>query len=149
MASLVRWSSRVAAGERPADAARAAVAELGRPERLAAALAAELAPLNAHRTGLLLLVGGPVVGAAWIAARSPTLDWWDRAEQALRAVPAYPVLSGAGGARGARRGGRGRTVGPEVAAARFGERTGGAVCRPRLCGRRRAVARRGRLDDDR
>jgi hypothetical protein len=84
--------SRVAAGERPADAARAAVAELGRPEGLAADLAAELAPLSAHRTGLLLLVGGPVVGMAWIAARSPALDWWDRAEQALRAVPAYPVL---------------------------------------------------------
>ena len=84
--------SRVAAGEQPADAARAAVAELGRPETLAAALAAELAPLSAHRTGLLLLVGGPIVGVAWIAARSPTPDWWDRAEQALRAVPAYPIV---------------------------------------------------------
>jgi hypothetical protein len=84
--------SRVVAGERPADAARAAVAELGRPEGLAAALAAELAPLSAHRIGLLLLVGGPVVGVAWMASRSPSLDWWDRAEQALRAVPAYPVL---------------------------------------------------------
>lgn len=84
--------SRVAVGERPADAAWAAVAELGRPERLAAALAAELAPLTAHRTGLLLLVGGPVVGAAWIAAGAPAADWWDRAEQALRAVPAYPMM---------------------------------------------------------
>jgi hypothetical protein len=84
--------SRVAAGERPVDAARAAVAELGRPAAIAAALTAELAPLSAHRTGLMLLVGGPVVGVAWIAAGSPTLDWWDRVEQALRAVPAYPVL---------------------------------------------------------
>lgn len=56
--------SRMADGASAFEAAREALTELGPAEDLAAAMAAEIVPLTAHRTGLLLLVSGPVVGLA-------------------------------------------------------------------------------------
>lgn len=84
--------SRMADGASASAAARAALTELGAAEDLAASMAAEIAPWSAHRTGLLLLIGGPVVGLAWVAASPPAAGPWDRVEQALLAVPPYPVL---------------------------------------------------------
>jgi hypothetical protein len=84
--------SRMVDGASAADAVRSALTELGPAEDLAAAMAAEIAPLSAHRTGLLFLVAGPVVGLVWVASSPPAVGPWDRVEQALLAVPLYPVL---------------------------------------------------------
>jgi hypothetical protein len=56
----------VAAG--PAAAARAAIAEFGDAETVAAAFRPELATRQARRTGIALLASGPVVGGCWLAA---------------------------------------------------------------------------------
>ena len=84
--------SRMADGASASEATRAALTELGAAEDLATSMAAEVAPWSAHRTGLFLLVGGPVVGLTWVAASPPAASPWDRVEQALLAVPPYPVL---------------------------------------------------------
>jgi hypothetical protein len=55
-------------GLSPDDAARAAVAEFGEPTAMAAALRTEVRLACARRTGLRLMVTGPVVGLLWIAA---------------------------------------------------------------------------------
>ena len=51
-----------------AAAARAAITEFGDPTELAAEFAGELAGVTAHRVGLALILTGPLVGAAWLAA---------------------------------------------------------------------------------
>jgi hypothetical protein len=84
--------SRMADGASGVEAARAALSELGPADDLATAMAAEIAALGAHRTGLFLLIGGPVVGLAWVASTPSAAGPWDRVEQALGAVPLYPVL---------------------------------------------------------
>ena len=56
------------AGLNPAQAARAAIDEFGRPDRVAAGFRAELAAAQARRTALGLLAVGPLTGAVWVAA---------------------------------------------------------------------------------
>jgi hypothetical protein len=51
-----------------AEATAAAIAEFGDPARVAAAFGPELAAVQARRVALGLLVTGPLVGLAWIAA---------------------------------------------------------------------------------
>ncbi|HEY6593953.1 MAG TPA: hypothetical protein VI011_07560 [Asanoa sp.] len=81
----------IAADVAPAAAAAAAIAELGAADDLAAGYAAELAPRAAHRTGLALILSGPVVGSAWLAA-GPAADLPGRFTALLTAVPLYPLL---------------------------------------------------------
>jgi hypothetical protein len=70
-----------AAGLDPAGAARAAVAEFGRPARVASGFRAELAVARARRTALTLLATGPMVGILWLSAalashvRTPPWRW--------------------------------------------------------------------------
>jgi HAAS domain-containing protein len=52
----------------PAEAAAAAIAEFGDPGTVAAAFGPELGAVQARRVALGLLVTGPLVGLAWIAA---------------------------------------------------------------------------------
>ena len=51
-----------------AEATAAAIAEFGDPDTVAAAFGPELAAVQARRVALGLLVTGPLVGLAWIAA---------------------------------------------------------------------------------
>jgi hypothetical protein len=55
-------------GASPAAAAHRAVAEFGDPRALAAAFVRQLGPAVAHRAGLALIITGPFVGSAWVAA---------------------------------------------------------------------------------
>jgi hypothetical protein len=92
----------MADGASATDTARAALAELGAAENLAASMAAEVAPWSAHRTGLLVVVGGPVVGwrALRPARRRPARGTGSRRcsrFRRTRAVPAALIaLTGAG-----------------------------------------------------
>lgn len=56
------------AGLAPAQAARAAIDEFGRPDRVAAGFRPELAAAQARRTAVTLLAAGPLTGAVWFAA---------------------------------------------------------------------------------
>ncbi len=70
-----------AAGLDPVAAARAAIAEFGRPERVAGGFRAELAAARARRTALTLLATGPLIGTLWLSAalashvRTPPWRW--------------------------------------------------------------------------
>lgn len=55
-------------GLAPAEAARAAIAEFGRPDRVASGFRAELAAIQARRTALALLAAGPLTGVLWASA---------------------------------------------------------------------------------
>jgi hypothetical protein len=55
------------AGLPPAQAALAAIAELGDPAQVAAGFRAEIAASQARRVAVTLLVTGPLVGVLWIA----------------------------------------------------------------------------------
>jgi hypothetical protein len=57
-----------ARGCSPQEATAAAIAEFGDPPMVAAAFGPELAAVQARRVALGLLVTGPLVGLAWIAA---------------------------------------------------------------------------------
>jgi len=56
------------AGLSPAQAARAAIAEFGRPDQVARGFRAELAAAQARRTALALLATGPLIGVLWAGA---------------------------------------------------------------------------------
>jgi hypothetical protein len=56
------------AGLNPVQAADAAIAEFGSPERVAAGFRAELAAAQARRTAFTLMIIGPLTGALWFAA---------------------------------------------------------------------------------
>ena len=55
-------------GMSPAQAARAAIAEFGRPDRVAAGFRAELSTAQARRTAFILMTTGPAIGVLWAAA---------------------------------------------------------------------------------
>jgi HAAS len=57
-----------ARGCSPQEATAAAIAEFGDPDTVAAAFGPELAAVQARRVAVGLLVTGPLVGLAWIAA---------------------------------------------------------------------------------
>jgi HAAS domain-containing protein len=58
----------VAQGSSPQEATAAAIAEFGDPRMVAKAFAPELAAVQARRVAIGLLITGPLVGSAWIAA---------------------------------------------------------------------------------
>jgi hypothetical protein len=79
----------------PADeAAVAAVAEFGDPRELAANFAHQLAGSTAHRTGLALVVTGPMVGLTWVAAYAAHsgAGWREQIAAVLTAVPSLAVI---------------------------------------------------------
>jgi hypothetical protein len=55
-------------GMSPAQAARAAIAEFGRPDQVAAGFRAELSTAQARRTAFILMATGPAIGVLWAAA---------------------------------------------------------------------------------
>jgi hypothetical protein len=55
-------------GLNPAEAARAAICQFGRPEQVAGGFRAELAAAQARRTALALLLTGPLIGLLWAGA---------------------------------------------------------------------------------
>jgi hypothetical protein len=59
---------QLARGRSHPEATAAAIAEFGDPRTVAAAFGPELAAVQARRVALGLLVSGPLVGLAWIAA---------------------------------------------------------------------------------
>lgn len=81
---------RVDGGLDPVRAARAAVAEFGDPDTVAASFRGELTARAARRTGLALLVSGPLVGLAWLGAIVPPL-WPPRPVDLLGAHPLFVV----------------------------------------------------------
>jgi hypothetical protein len=84
---------RVARGEPAQAAATAAVAELGDPRTLAVAFARQLGLDAAHRLGAGLVVTGPLVGLAWVAARaSGGSDWPARVAGVLSANPLFVAI---------------------------------------------------------
>jgi hypothetical protein len=68
-------------GLSPAEAARAAIAEFGCPDQVAAGFGAELGAAQARRTALALLATGPLIGVLWASAGLashigiPPWDW--------------------------------------------------------------------------
>jgi hypothetical protein len=65
------WAATVAhqaRGLAPEQAARAAVAEFGAPQAVAAGFGPELAAASGRRVGLGLLSTGPLVGTSWLLA---------------------------------------------------------------------------------
>jgi hypothetical protein len=77
----------------PAVAARRAVDECGDPRRLAAQFAQQMLVGTSHRTGLALVISGPLVGvlwAAWWGAGVP--DWSAKLAAAVAGVPALPLI---------------------------------------------------------
>ncbi len=83
----------VCSGDDARQAAMEAVSECGDPHVLAAAFAAELAPTSAGRTGVGLLLGGPLVGLVWVAALGGQVAGWTaKVTAALSAVPVYPLI---------------------------------------------------------
>lgn len=84
-------AARVACGDDPQTAALAAVAEFGDPLVVSRAFARELAAESAHRIGLGLMVGGPLVGLLWVAT-SPGTGWAARIGATLSAVPVYSMF---------------------------------------------------------
>jgi hypothetical protein len=79
---------RLHAGDDLVTAARAAVAEFGEVDVVAASFHGELTAHLARRTGLVLLASGPLVGLAWLAALVPPL-WPPRPASLLSAHPLY------------------------------------------------------------
>ena len=67
------------AGLSPAQAARAAIAEFGRPDQVADGFRTELTATRARRTALGLMASGPLIGALWataaLASHLGTLPW--------------------------------------------------------------------------
>jgi hypothetical protein len=86
-------------GLSPEDAAAAAISEFGAPTVTAAAFDAEVRLITARRTGLRLMLTGPVVGLLWIGtavvigASAPVAPVW---LWAVLAVIALAVAVGAG-----------------------------------------------------
>jgi hypothetical protein len=87
-------------GLSPDDAAAAAISEFGAPMATAAAFDAEVRLITARRTGLRLMLTGPVVGLLWIgtavvigASARPVVPAW---LWAVLAVIALSVAIGAG-----------------------------------------------------
>lgn len=77
----------LAQGMAPAEAARAAIAEFGCPRMLAHQFTAVIAPAIARRTGLSLVLTGPLVGLAWAAALGDGSGWTERISSLLHAMP--------------------------------------------------------------
>jgi hypothetical protein len=62
----------------PEEAARAAVAEFGHPQAVAAGFGPELAAATGRRVGLGLLATGPLVGMSWLLLAAATWTWAGR-----------------------------------------------------------------------
>jgi hypothetical protein len=73
-------------------AERAAVAEFGDPRHLAAGFSAQLTVACARRTGLALVLSGPVVGIAWVLAFGPVTSVVSNVVGLLAAVPALALV---------------------------------------------------------
>ena len=91
-ALICATQTRIRAGEEPAAAATAAVAEFGDPAMLARQFAAALAPRMARRVGLTLIGSGPLVGLCWVAAIGSGPGLVSRIASALSVMPLLPVV---------------------------------------------------------
>ena len=85
--------AEVSLGVPPAAAARRAVEASGEAGRLAAELAGQMLVGTSHRTGLALVVSGPVVGLLWASWLGAGLTGWPaKVAAAVSNVPALPVI---------------------------------------------------------
>lgn len=82
----------IAAGKAPQVVTREALAGLGTPAMLAARFTAAIAPGLAWRTGMGLVLSGPLVGLAWVTASGRGQGWQDRISSVFSAVPGLPIL---------------------------------------------------------
>jgi len=85
-------ASHTARGLPPPEAASAAVAKFGSPATVAAALAPELATIQARRTLFALLITGPLVGVWWLLLLVPQ-TWPFRPVTLLAAIPVLPLIA--------------------------------------------------------
>jgi hypothetical protein len=82
---------RVEDGTSARDAAVAAVREFGDTATMAAAFNRQQLTVTGHRIGLGLVGTGPLVGLAWICARTDAgRDWPQRISETLSWSPLYP-----------------------------------------------------------
>ena len=84
--------SRQARNLTPAAAARAAVAEFGDPNTVAAGFGPELAAATGRRVGLALLSTGPLVGSSWLLLAAAT--WIRTGREPPAALGLVAVLVG-------------------------------------------------------
>ncbi len=80
------------AGLTKPEAESAAIEEFGESTDLAAEFAQALAPGIARRVGLALVLSGPMVGLAWVAAFGHGIDWMTRITSVLVRMPYFPVV---------------------------------------------------------
>ncbi len=79
------------AGVDSVEAARLALAEFGDPVTVATSFRDELTAHLTRRVGVVLLVSGPLVGVAWLAALVPPL-WPPRPADLLSTHPLYLIV---------------------------------------------------------
>jgi hypothetical protein len=85
--------ARVQGGQSPAEAAHAAVDEFGEPNEVAAAFARQMLTTTAHRTGVSLVMSGPIVGLVWASAwGAHTTSWSGKIDAVLSGVRGLPLL---------------------------------------------------------
>ncbi|WP_020525274.1 hypothetical protein [Catelliglobosispora koreensis] len=82
----------VAAGHSPALAAHDAVSRFGTPRLLAGQFAAAIMPGMARRTGLGLIISGPLIGGVWLAAAGHGPGLPARIVSVLDMAPVLPLL---------------------------------------------------------
>jgi len=75
-----------------ADAARAALSELGSAADVADAFAGELAIVHARRLLRILLITGPIVGIWWFLLLAPD-QWTSYPGLLIAAIPALPIVA--------------------------------------------------------
>lgn len=85
-------ATHTARGLAPPEAASTAIAEFGSPATVAAALAPELATIQARRTLFALLITGPLVGVWWLLLLVPRTSPF-RPVTVLAAIPVLPLIA--------------------------------------------------------
>lgn len=85
--------AEVAQGVPPTEAARRAVAEFGDPAVLAVQFAGQMLARTTHRTGMALVLSGPMVGLLWVSWLGAGLSTWSaKVVAALTDVRVLPVI---------------------------------------------------------
>jgi hypothetical protein len=85
--------ARVERGQSPTEAAHAAVDEFGEPNQVVAAFARQMLTTTAHRTGMSLVLSGPIVGLVWASVwGARATSWSGKIDAVLSGVHGLPLL---------------------------------------------------------
>jgi hypothetical protein len=85
--------AREADGLSSGDAANVAVKEFGEVDRVVSAFARQMLSTTTHRTGLALVLSGPIVGLIWASVWGADASTWSgRIDAVLSAVRGLPLL---------------------------------------------------------